>query len=338
MIVKLRELSLNELPPLLLACAGILGIGPMAVYRLLEGNFVVAIVDAIAVTGFATIAWLVYVKKSVRIASVCMALIAIVTAVITVNIRGDDQVIWMHPATVALFYLLKPKEAVAVALAAIVAVLPVIFNGRPGGESAVVLSSLAVTISLSVAFAALTSEQRRELRAISLVDALTDTGNRRALDLMLDTSIRDASAQGQSFYLIMLDIDHFKSVNDRYGHATGDAVLCEVADTIKANIRPSDSCFRAGGEEFVIVAAASEIDQIESLAERLRVAIAELKHTTSDGAVELSVTASLGLAGYLDGESRDTLYRRADDALYEAKRKGRNRLQMSKRLARASVA
>ncbi|MFK7888665.1 MAG: GGDEF domain-containing protein [Gammaproteobacteria bacterium] len=310
----------------------------MAIYRLLEGSYLVAVIDGLAVLAFAGIAWMVYVKRSVRAASIIMAAVGILTAVATISVRGGDQVIWMHPATVALFYLLKPKEAVAVALLAILAILPVVFDGRGVSQSAIVLASMAVTISLSVAFAALTAKQRRELRAITLLDPLTGAGNRRALDQTLDTHIERANENGGSFFMVMLDLDHFKTTNDQYGHAAGDAALCAVAKTIQANIRPTDSCYRTGGEEFVVVATASSIGQLLQIGERLRVAIGELENFAGPDAQDLKVTASLGLSGYVNGETRDSLYKRADDALYAAKRAGRNRVHLSKRLAQQQAA
>ncbi|MEM7707840.1 MAG: GGDEF domain-containing protein [Pseudomonadota bacterium] len=324
--MKLRKLTLEEQPPILLALSGVLGIGPMAVYRLIEGSYAVAALDTVAVIGFVLIMRLVYVKRSVRLASACMAMVAIVTAVISVSVKGGNQIIWMYPATIALFYLLKPREAAITAVVAIMLIMPVVFEGRSGAEVAVFLTSLGVTISLSIAFAVLTAKQRRELHAITLTDPLTGAGNRRALDQTLDRVIDVAGKGEKGFVLIMVDLDHFKIVNDSYGHTVGDTVLCDVAQAIQANIRPDDSCFRAGGEEFVVVAAMADLEQARKLAERLRVAISELRYGPVGELAGSTVTASFGLAEYHVGESRDGLYKRADDALYEAKRRGRNRL------------
>lgn len=329
--MRSRKLTLEELPPVMLALSGIVGIGPMGIYRLVQGEYVIAIIDALAVIGFAAIAWSVYVKRAVRVASVCMALVAISAAVASVTTKGGEQVVWMYPALVALFYLMRPREAAAASLIAIVIVLPVVFEGRSAGQAAVYLASFLVTICLSVAFAALATEQRRELESASLLDPLTGAGNRRALDDTLDRATRAADRDGEPFVLIMLDIDHFKSVNDAHGHAVGDQVLCRVAEAIAAIIRPADSSFRAGGEEFVVIAAETPLEQAQRLAERLRIAISELRFSPAGPAAPVQVTASLGLAEHLEGESRDSLYRRADDALYEAKRSGRNRLHLSER-------
>ncbi|MEL6869134.1 MAG: GGDEF domain-containing protein [Pseudomonadota bacterium] len=329
--MKLRKLTLDELPPIFLAGAGVLGVGPMLIYRLIEGSYLIATINALAVAGFVLIAWAIYFKGAVRVASVCMAMVAISAAVASITVRGGDQIIWIFPATVALFYLLKPKEAALAACVALVLIMPVIFDGNSAGKIAVFIAALTVTIALSVAFAAMTAAQRKELHATTLLDPLTGTGNRRALDQMLTQSIEQAQSGDIPFVLIMLDIDHFKSVNDMYGHGAGDLVLRNVADIVNSNIRPSDACFRAGGEEFVVVAPATELENAGKLAERLRVAIHDYAHEIPASNHPLSVTASFGVAEHVQGESRDSLYKRADDALYDAKRSGRNRLHLSAR-------
>ncbi|MEL7296616.1 MAG: GGDEF domain-containing protein [Pseudomonadota bacterium] len=334
--MKLRKLTLDELPPIMLAFSGILGVAPMGVFRLFEGNFVIAVIDFLAVIAFATVAWAVYAKGLVRVGSICMAFVAIITTTVTVSIRGGDHILWMYPATVALFYLLRPKEAAVVSLIAISIILPVIFDGREGSQIALYLAALGVTISLSVAFAALTAEQRREMQKTSLTDPLTGIGNRRALDDTLGEMISDVTNRNRTFVLIMFDIDHFKAVNDTYGHSLGDKVLRGVAAVVGSSIRPSDAFFRAGGEEFVVLANNADLKQGKHLAERLRVAIAEQDHPLAEGTAPMRVTASFGLAEYRDGETRDALYKRTDEALYEAKRSGRNRLHLADRTASLS--
>lgn len=315
----------------MLALSGILGIGPMVVYRLFEGSYAVAAVNIVVVLGFAAIIWSIYVHHAVRLASVCMALLAISAAVTTINMRGGDQVVWIYPASVAMFYLLKPKEAIVVSVIAVALIMPVFLDGRETGSIAILLASLAVTISLSVAFAAMTAAQRRELQATTLLDPLTGAGNRRALDSTLDAAIETARSEDIGFVLIMLDIDHFKLVNDVHGHGVGDLVLCDVARIVSENIRSADTCFRAGGEEFVVIAHATDLQHARRLAERLRVAVHESHYELAAGSANVSVTASFGLAEYLPGETRDAILKRTDDALYEAKRSGRNRLHFSQR-------
>ncbi|MEN7343511.1 MAG: GGDEF domain-containing protein [Pseudomonadota bacterium] len=329
--MKWRKLTLKELPPILLAFSGIAGVGPMAVYRAIEGNFLIAAIDLAAVIGFAAIAWAVYVKRAVRAGSVCMALVAVGTATATVSIRGGSQIIWMYPATVALFYLLKPKEAALASVVAIGLVLPTIFEGRDLGEIAILLASLGVTISLSVAFAAMTAAQQRQLEQITLQDPLTGLGNRRAMAAALDAAIQAARQTKEMFALIMWDIDHFKEINDNHGHASGDAVLTQVTQTVRRGLSETDACYRVGGEEFVVISRNTTLDNAKGFGDQLRKKIAETLVDFDESDMTLTVTASFGMTEYIAGDTADEILRRADEALYEAKRSGRNRLHMAER-------
>ena len=125
----------------------------------------------------------------------------------------------------------------------------------------------------------------------------------------------------------MVDIDHFKSINDRFGHATGDEVLKAVAGALKNSLRNIDMVFRYGGEEFLVLLANTSREAAQMVGERLRLAVLGLQYLEEGRALELSV--SLGCATMLPGESPDSLQRRADSALYVSKREGRNRLSMA---------
>ncbi|MEM6638838.1 MAG: GGDEF domain-containing protein [Pseudomonadota bacterium] len=329
----MRKLTLEELPVALIAGSGILGIAPMTVYRLLERNYLAAVIDIMALFGFIAVIALIYFKQALRTAGICMAVLSVVTLIAIVQLRGNEHVFWIYPTTVGLFYLLKPKEAAIGSIFAVGLVVPVIVMQRPPGESAAILTSLAVTIALSVAFAALTSEQRRRLEASVRLDPLTGIGNRRALDESLDDAISALDdEQPQAFpdlAVIMLDIDHFKMVNDTHGHSMGDVVLCNVASVIEANVRPGDQCFRVGGEEFMLLVRELDRSAAVDFAERLRRAIEQTDHVDGNSAHPIRVTASFGVAVHVSGESRDSLYKRADHALYEAKDAGRNTVRIA---------
>lgn len=161
----------------------------------------------------------------------------------------------------------------------------------------------------------------------ALRDPLTGAGNRIAMEQSLSRETEIARRHQQPLSALMLDIDHFKSINDTHGHATGDEVLKAVADTIKDRLRNIDQVFRFGGEEFLIVLTNTGRESAALVGERLRQAILQLKCLTNGGAAQLTI--SLGCATMLPGESPDSLVRRADSALYAAKRQGRNRLEMA---------
>jgi diguanylate cyclase (GGDEF)-like protein len=131
----------------------------------------------------------------------------------------------------------------------------------------------------------------------------------------------------QPLSVLMLDIDHFKQVNDLHGHSAGDDVLKAVAASIKGQLRNVDMVFRYGGEEFLILLSNTGRDAAAMVGERLRQAAQSQDYYANNQLIELTV--SLGCSTLLPGESADSLLRRADSALYVAKREGRNRLTMA---------
>ncbi|TDV70381.1 GGDEF domain-containing protein [Pseudomonas sp. LP_7_YM] len=161
----------------------------------------------------------------------------------------------------------------------------------------------------------------------ALRDPLTGAGNRIAMEQSLSREAEIARRHQQPLSALMLDIDHFKGINDTHGHVTGDEVLKAVADMIKDRLRNIDQVFRFGGEEFLIVLTNTPRESAALVGERLRQAILQLKCPANHSAAQLTI--SLGCATLLPGESPDSLVRRADSALYAAKRQGRNRLEMA---------
>ena len=161
----------------------------------------------------------------------------------------------------------------------------------------------------------------------ALRDPLTETGNRVAMDQTLQREIDMARRHMNPLSLLMLDIDHFKKINDTHGHATGDTVLRAVAGAIKSQLRNVDMVFRFGGEEFLILLSNTGRDAAGMVGERLRKAAQAQDYWADTTRVELTV--SLGCSTLLAAESAESLLRRADNALYVAKREGRNRLAMA---------
>lgn len=161
----------------------------------------------------------------------------------------------------------------------------------------------------------------------ALRDPLTDTGNRIAMDQTLQREIEMSRRHLMPLSLLMLDIDHFKNVNDNFGHSAGDDVLKGVAASIKNQLRNVDMVFRFGGEEFLILLSNTSREAAAMVGERLRFAAQAQNYKADGNLVELTV--SLGCSTLLPGESAESLLRRADSALYVAKREGRNRLAMA---------
>jgi len=153
-------------------------------------------------------------------------------------------------------------------------------------------------------------------------DALTGIGNRAALDEALGREVDLAHRHDRSLGMIIIDIDHFKSINDTYGHATGDCLLKALSSSAEETIRLSDQIFRFGGEEFVVLLPETALGGVKRLAERIRRNIEAMK-TQCEGA-SIKMTASFGVATLNRSEDEEGFFSRADKALYQAKNDGRN--------------
>lgn len=162
------------------------------------------------------------------------------------------------------------------------------------------------------------------LREASTHDALTGLGNRRLLVERLKKEAERFIRYQRPFSIAMLDVDHFKSINDRYGHEIGDGALVELARVLDAEIRDSDLCGRWGGEEFLILLPETGATEATMVMERVRAAIERLTIRVQDESV--GMTVSIGIAQHSPSNSYSDTISRADHALLEAKRGGRNRL------------
>jgi len=193
------------------------------------------------------------------------------------------------------------------------------------------LQHLAAVISICLE----TAISREQLRHLGLTDALTAVGNRRYFDQRLNEEMMRAQRASASLGCLFVDVDHFKAINDRYGHAVGDEVLQTIAQRIRSQLRGADIVARYGGEEFAVLLPQADLARAAEVAERIRRTIAETPVAISDSIDLLAVTASIGVATYTgsDGDAGDhtrRLLSAADTALYRAKQQGRNRVERAR--------
>jgi two-component system cell cycle response regulator len=161
---------------------------------------------------------------------------------------------------------------------------------------------------------------------LAVIDSLTGLHNRRYMETHLKTLVTEAASSGRPLSVLVADIDHFKRINDTYGHDAGDAVLKEFASRFRRNTRSIDLACRLGGEEFVIIMPDTDISRATQVGERLRACIAEDSFQIGGGK-SIRVTASVGLAALERwDDTPESIFKRADIALYAAKRDGRNRV------------
>lgn len=166
-------------------------------------------------------------------------------------------------------------------------------------------------------------EKQAELYRLANTDPLTGTWNRLKFEAAAGQEIRRCRRYGYPLSIIFIDLDHFKHINDVHGHAIGDQVLCEITDLIRGGLREFDFFCRWGGEEFLVLAPHTDLEKARKLAEKLRTAV-----DTWRSPVEDSLSVSMGVAFLDEDEDLETLIRKADDALYRAKERGRNRVEV----------
>lgn len=170
-------------------------------------------------------------------------------------------------------------------------------------------------------------DKNRQLEEMALTDSLTGLPNRRAIDFFATRQLSAALRHDFPIWVVMADLDHFKSINDTHGHNAGDTVLKSFAEILKSNTRKSNLCGRLGGEEFLVIITHVEKASVAIAIERIRKQFAAQKFTVADHT--FGVTASFGIAGIPATARPDfsDLVTRADAALYSAKRQGRNRIE-----------
>jgi two-component system cell cycle response regulator len=190
-----------------------------------------------------------------------------------------------------------------------------------------VRARLAVLVRRRQIAAARAAEMRAAWR-LAVIDPVTGLYNRQHLDAVLPASIDSARAGGRSLAVLLVDLDALKPFNDRWGHAAGDRMLCGVADTLLANVRPSDTVARMGGDEMAVVMPDTDLDTAAGIAARLVDVIARMA-VGSGRMAGVSITVSIGMATLGAADDAASLLARADSALYAAKKQGRNRFAVA---------
>lgn len=198
------------------------------------------------------------------------------------------------------------------------------------------LIKLAARLRANNATVSKNVQKRRQYERAAMFDGLTGIHNRRWLDETLHRMVRRHEKNRGQLALSLIDIDHFKGFNDRYGHAAGDHVLTIVAATLAANLRPTDLVARFGGEEFVIIFPDTDVELARGAADRVRLAVAEQKLVMPDGTELPRVTISMGVTALVRGQTVPDLLKTADFAMYRAKQTGRNRVVVGHSEDRAS--
>lgn len=256
-----------------------------------------------------------------------IALLNVAGCLLALALSGQAALPWVFPVLMAHHFLCTPGRATLASLPLLLALLLFPELASNLGER---ISSVAVTVltmAIGHALSLRVNDDRVELEELASLDALTGLPNRRMLERTLTRQIDERRARDRLNGLVILDVDHFKEVNDLYGHAAGDATLADLAAILRFEIRDHDRVFRFGGEEFVVLLRVESTEELERTTERLR--------RTIRGALRGpggQITISLGAARY-NGESHwQDWFSRADAALYIAKNNGRDSYRIAEDL------
>lgn len=184
--------------------------------------------------------------------------------------------------------------------------------------------SLGVTLLVLVLGSLLLKSYHDKLERMAVTDPLSGLANRQLLNILLAQTLKDAARTNnqQAFSAIIFDIDHFKAINDSYGHLVGDTVIYEIAQTVKSMMRETDLVARWGGEEFFVLLKNCKLDEASKIAEKIRLAVAAIEYEYP--LQKTQITVSLGCTEYQLNEAEETMFARIDAALYQAKNNGRN--------------
>ena len=313
--------SIKETLILQLSCVLAITVTPFAYIRLRAEQWSMVFFDVGIVCIMLLLFIFVYVSRRTRTAGVFMALGFISAALMTTLLLGASQVFWAYPALITAYFMLETRQAVVLSVGFLCCLFAILWGAIPTVDLATIFLTLITTILLANAFALTNRRQQSTLRHMASIDPLTGAGNRRSQNQKLDAVhaiFRRTYAPGS---VLMLDVDHFKKINDTHGHVVGDQVLVEIAELIRSSTRATETLYRYGGEEFVVVAEQTNIEAAAKLADKLRTTIENKLFSTG---VKLSV--SVGVAELRAGEERQAWLSRADVALFQAKGRGRNQV------------
>nr|WP_187298798.1 GGDEF domain-containing protein [Marinobacter sp. F3R11] len=248
-------------------------------------------------------------------------LLAMACAAYSTSITGHAGVYLAYPAASALFFLLPLGEAIVCNIIFISLMAVVSFVKFPEADFWRITFSLGFNCLFSMIFAWLVGKLQNELTRLATTDPLTGCLNRSQLADILNSKIRMQERYGRVSSLILLDLDYFKAINDKWGHNAGDKVLKEMTLRLRKRLRENDRLFRIGGEEFMIVLPETNMREGSILAQQLLTSINSRPFLD-----DIKVTASASIAEVSKGETWSVWLNRADQALYEAKARGRNQV------------
>ena len=295
---------------------------PFAMYNFLVRNYTLGIAASIAIGIFAYYVW--YITKNKIYSPKLTFWILIPTFIFIIatatHLQGILGVLWSYPVILSFYCVLPEKKAYLGNALLLIVVIPVAWINIEQYIAIRAIATLLLVYIFSGIFINIINKQHRKLQDLAITDPLTSLLNRSTLQDTLEQAIDQNYRANIPMSIAILDLDNFKSINDKYGHSQGDRVLQTVAEVLKKRCRKVDKIFRLGGEEFLIFLYNTGNKNGLFITEELRALIAS---TQID---DISVTASTGLATITENENWLEWIKRADEKQYQAKLLGGNRV------------
>lgn len=294
---------------------------PFSIWALWIGNYLLALPPAITVVLSLSNAFYYRHKKTFLLPPILVSYMYVIDNMLAIWQLGVPALFWAYPTMLA-FFVVHPRKVTQhlVPLLCICICSCCYFFAPPEYLPRVGATLFAMAILFQAA-AGMMEQQYQETQRLSITDHLTGAYNRRYMDSKIEELIEDQKRNHTTSAMIGLDVDHFKSINDRFGHSLGDKVLVNLVELLQRRVRVLDKVCRSGGEEFIILLPGTTQDQAYTLAEDLRLEISKSKLLRDS-----NITVSCGIAALVPGDSRDVWLNRSDSALYKAKASGRNRV------------
>ena len=305
---------------LLLACV----LAPMIVHDFYTGQTLLFLVSLVLLLILLANIWLLGGDRDAFLAPTPLLLLGIGLILLAVSLGQRYSIYWLYPLLAGLPVLLHLRQSLAIGLVSGALALPLVFSQFHPSAAVVISFSMATTWLVSAWLVFAVTEQSRRLKDMAITDALTGAYNRRYLDLQALKALELWRRYQRPASLLILDIDYFKRINDKHGHNAGDAALKSLVDVISQRIRAVDTLCRFGGDEFVLLLSETGIADAETVANKLRLAVEDVKLLP-----QVKLTISVGIAAVTSATDLDHWLNLADTALYLAKKKGRNRVELA---------
>jgi diguanylate cyclase (GGDEF)-like protein len=300
---------------------------PMLIYNLYTDQIVLAACCFVFLLVLLANIWLLSGTRGAFLSPTPLLVFGILIILLAVSLGQGYNIFWLYPLLAGLPVLLRSRRALVIGMISGALALPLVFKQFDTSTATVISFSMAITWLVSAWLVFAVTEQSRRLRDMAITDPLTGAYNRRYLEEQARNAMDSWQRYRHTSTLLLLDIDYFKRINDRYGHGTGDIAIKRLVEVIAGRIRAVDTLCRFGGEEFVVLLQETGIDSAARVANELRARVESAKILP-----EGSMTISIGVAEVIAADNLEHWFKLADSALYLAKRNGRNRVEIARQV------